>query len=152
MSIIVKIEIDGKEVGKYEVDQKKSPEGLPEKPISQYAKFFDECSKYWEKDPEISLLFLKQQEAYASALLKSRGHLFLNEVYDMLGLPQTKAGQLVGWIYDDKKPIGDNYVSFGIYNDFVGNRNFINGYERTILLDFNVDGEIFGILRDKESE
>jgi hypothetical protein len=151
MSIVVKIEIDGKEVGRYEVDQKKSPGESSAKSISQYARFFDESSEYWDKNPEISLMFLKHREACASAMLKNKGHLFLNEVYDMLGLPRTRAGALVGWVYDEKNPVGDNYVDFGIYNDHDGNRNFINGYERTILLDFNVDGEIFSVLRDKES-
>ena len=114
MSIVVKIEIDGKEVGRYEVDPKKSPEESTGKSISQYARFFDESSQYWDKSPEMSLMFLKQQELYANCILKSKGHLFLNEVYDMLGIPQSMAGQLVGWIYDEKNPIGDNYVDFGI--------------------------------------
>lgn len=50
-------------------------------------------------------------------------------------------------IYDKKNPIGDNYVDFGIYNTSKeANRNFVNGYERTILLDFNVDGNILDLM------
>lgn len=112
---------------------------------SQYARFFDETCTGWTKDPEYNLTFLINQQRYANDLLKSRGHLFLNEVYDMLGLPRSKAGQVVGWIYDEKNPIGDNYVDFGIHD--VHNerkRAFVNGYERSILLDFNVDGNIMG--------
>lgn len=112
---------------------------------SQYARFFDETCTGWTKDPEYNLTFLINQQRYANDLLKSRGHLFLNEVYDMLGLPRSKAGQVVGWIYDEKNPIGDNYVDFGIHD--VHNerkRAFVNGYERSILLDFNVDGNIIG--------
>ena len=110
---------------------------------SDYAKFFDEGCREWDKDPEYNLTFLKCQENYANDLLKSKGHLFLNEVYDMLGIPRTKAGQIVGWIYDEENPIGDNYVDFGIYDVYKeANRNFVNGYERNILLDFNVDGDI----------
>ena len=61
----------------------------------------------------------------------------------MLGIDRTAAGQQVGWIYDEKNPIGDNYVDFGIYDgNRERNRAFVNGYERTILLDFNVDGYI----------
>ena len=65
----------------------------------------------------------------------------------MLGIPRTKAGQVVGWIYDEKHPVGDNFVDFGIYDkDNERNRAFINGYERNILLDFNVDGNILDLM------
>lgn len=117
----------------------------PNEGISDYAKFFDEVnSDNYTKDPEYNLMFLRRQQDYANELLKHRGHLFLNEVYDMLGIPRTKAGQVVGWIYNPKNPNGDNYVDFGIYD--VHNeckRAFVNGLERAILLDFNVDGVIY---------
>lgn len=111
---------------------------------SDYAKFFDEASPYWQNDPEYNLMFLKSQQQYANDLLKSRGRLFLNEVYDMLGIDRTKAGQVVGWVYDPVNPVGDNFVDFGIYDlskDRV--RAFVNGYETNILLDFNVDGNVW---------
>lgn len=115
--------------------------------ISEYAKFYDDGCTGWSKDPEYNLMFLKDQQRYANDLLKSKGHLFLNEVYDMLGIPRTQAGQVVGWIYDEKHPVGDNYVDFGIYNtDNAKARDFVNGYERTILLDFNVDGNILSMI------
>lgn len=111
---------------------------------SDYAKFFDCGNPNWEKDSEYNLMFLKQQQRYANDLLQSKGYLFLNDVYDMLGIPRTKAGQVVGWLYDEENPIGDNYVDFGIYDIHKpAARDFVNGYERTILLDFNVDGNIW---------
>lgn len=114
---------------------------------SDYAKFFDDGCTGWTKDPDYNLMFLKDQQRYANDMLQSKGHLFLNEVYDMLGIPRTQAGQIVGWIYDEKHPVGDNYVDFGIYNVYnEANRNFVNGYERTILLDFNVDGDILDMM------
>ena len=92
-------------------------------------------------------MFLKDQQRYANDILKSKGHLFLNEVYDMLSIPRTKAGQVVGWIYDEKHPVGDNFVDFGIYDIYNERaRDFVNGYERTILLDFNVDGNILDMI------
>ncbi len=110
---------------------------------SDYAKFFDSSCSGWTKDSDLNMTFLKQQQCYANNRLKLRGYLFLNEVYDMLGIPNTVAGQSVGWVFDEKYPNGDNYVDFGIYS---GNnesaRRFVNGYEPTILLDFNVDGPI----------
>lgn len=114
---------------------------------SDYARFFDDGCTGWTKDPEFNLMFLKDQQRYADDLFKSKGHLFLNEVYDMLGIPRTQAGQVVGWIYDEKNPIGDNFIDFGIY-DIADERkrSFVNGYERTILLDFNVDGNILEMI------
>lgn len=120
---------------------------------SDYAKFFDEYNPGWSKDPEANLMFLRRQQDYANELLKRKGHMFLNEIYDMLGIPRTKAGQVVGWIYDEKCPIGDNYIDFGIYDVYSSNekqnerrRAFVNGHERSILLDFNVDGNILDMI------
>jgi len=114
---------------------------------SDYARFFDDGCTGWEKDSEYNLMFLRAQQQYANDKLRANGHLFLNEVYDMLGIPRTKAGQVVGWVYDAENPIGDNYVDFGIYDIHRETvRNFVNGYERTILLDFNVDGNIWDLM------
>ena len=114
---------------------------------SDYARFFDEYCAGWTKDAEYNLMFLRQQQNYANELLKSRGHLFLNEVYDMLGIDRTKAGNIVGWVYDEKHPVGDNFVDFGIYVlDNEKARDFVNGRERSILLDFNVDGDILSLM------
>lgn len=114
---------------------------------SPYAKFYDNGCLGWCKDPEMNLMFLRRQQDAANEILQARKHLFLNEVYDMLGIPRTKAGQVVGWVYNEKNPNGDNYVDFGIYNtNREPNRNFVNGYEPTILLDFNVDGPIYDLI------
>lgn len=114
---------------------------------SDYARFFDELSDYWDRDAEYNLMFLKHQQNHANELLKSQGFLYLNDVYKMLGLRTTKAGQVVGWIYDEKQPIGDNYVDFGIYDlRDADKRAFVNGHEKSILLDFNVDGNIWDLM------
>lgn len=111
---------------------------------SDYARFFDEYCAGWTKDPEYNLIFLKSQQAYANKLLQEKGTVFLNEVYEMLGIPTTKAGHVVGWVYDKENPAGDNYIDFGIYNIHnKDNRAFVNGHERSILLDFNVDGNVW---------
>ena len=79
--------------------------------------------------------------------LLAQGHVYLNEVYDALGIPRSKAGQIVGWVYNPDNPVGDNYIDFGIYqtNRAVA-RDFVNGYEKVILLDFNVDGNILDLM------
>lgn len=112
---------------------------------SPYARFYDDGCTSWEKDPEANLFFLRAEQNLANDRLRARGYLFLNEVYERLGIPTTKAGQVVGWIYDPENPDhqGDNYVDFGIYDiNREKSRDFVNGYERVILLDFNVDGDI----------
>lgn len=126
---------------------KKTVEVADPNTYSDYARFFDDGCAGWQKDAELNLVFLKQQQNWANDLLKRKGHLFLNEVYDMLGIPRTKAGQIVGWIYDEDHPNGDNFVDFGIYDmNREKVRDFVNGYERTILLDFNVDGNILNLI------
>ena len=114
---------------------------------SPYAKCYDIGCVGWQKDPEHNLFFLRQQQNYANDLLKAQGYLFLNEVYEMLGFPRTKAGQVVGWIFDEENPVGDNYVDFGIYDIHKpANVDFVNGRERSIWLDFNVDGNIWEMM------
>lgn len=111
---------------------------------SDYARFFDDGCAGWDPNPEYSLTFLKHQQNYANDLLKSRGHVYLNEVYDMLGIPRTQAGQVVGWVYDPTDDTRDNFIDFGIYDECKTKaRDFVNGYEPVILLDFNVDGNIW---------
>ena len=110
---------------------------------SPYAIVFDDGNKGWNPDPELTKFFLVQTQNYANEKLKSQGYLFLNDVYKMLGAKPTKAGQVVGWIYDKTIPIGDNYVDFGIFDIYNAKaRDFVNGYEKVIVLDFNVDGNI----------
>lgn len=108
--------------------------------VSNYARYFDEGSAAWTKDPEYNLTFLKSQENYFNDKLKAEGFLFLNDVYSGLGLPKSSIGQAVGWVYDEQNPLGDNFVSFGIYHPI--NSNSISGLSKIFLLDFNVDGEI----------
>lgn len=119
---------------------------------SDYSRFFTAGCDNWQKDAEHNLWYLKQQQNYANMRLREQGYLFLNDVYDMLGIPRSKAGQVVGWIYDDKDPQHladhDNHIDFGIYNiNREANMDFVNGYESTILLDFNVDGPILNSVK-----
>lgn len=114
---------------------------------SVYAKCFDESCYDWQNDAELNMFFLQQQQNYLNDKLKRQGYLFLNDAYKALGFDATKAGQVVGWIYDEKQPIGDNYVDFGIFNiNSEAARRFVNGLEKCIWLDFNVDGDILDLI------
>jgi hypothetical protein len=135
-------EVEVNEKGK-EKTVKKTVEVIDPNTNSVYARFFDDGCKGWTKDASTNLYVVTSVQNVANEMLKSRGYLFLNEVYEMLGIYKTAAGQTVGWIYDEDNPIGDNFVDFGIYNaNKPSSRDFVNGIERVILLDFNVDGPI----------
>lgn len=105
--------------------------------LSVYARFFDETSPNWNKDPELNRLFVQCQQNYMNHRLHAIGHVFLNEAYDALGIDRSSAGQIVGWIIGED---GDNYIDFGIFD--CSSSRFMNGWERSVLLDFNVDGPI----------
>lgn len=108
---------------------------------SIYARVFDDSCPMWQKYPDYNRLFLKCQQNYANDLLNARGHVFLNEVYDMLGMKHSQAGSVVGWIKGD----GDGFIDFGIFTSLHSHatRDFVNGWNDRVLLDFNVDGIIY---------
>lgn len=136
---ITETEID-EETGK-EKKVKKTVEVIEGDPsdYSPYARFFDEASRHWEKNAEMNLFYLHSMQEYMNQRLRANGHLFLNEVYDALDIPRTEAGNHVGWICNKANQIGDDYVDFHIYNAHrEAARDFVNGHERVILLDFNV--------------
>lgn len=109
---------------------------------SPYARFFDETNVNWERTPSYNYLFLRAKQAYANDVLRSRGHLFLNEVYQALGIPHSREGSVVGWSLTTDGST-DNFVDFGFMSgEFQRQRDFVNGSEGSILLDFNVDGVI----------
>ena len=128
----------------------KKVEKAPDHLYSQYARFFDEANINWDKSPEQNMYFLKMVQNQMNDKLKARGHVFLNEVYDALGFDRSEAGQLVGWVWNNdntEMDAGDGYIDFGIFdgND-CAKRAFVNGDERSILLDFNIDGMIYDLI------
>lgn len=131
-----KVEIVDPETNRKKTVVRVGPDGA-----SIYARFFDEYSTSWSKEPEYNLIFLRSQQNYANDMLRARGHVFLNEVYDMLGIKRSEAGSVVGWIMSNRG-VSDNYINFGLF-DGEAARDFVNGREGSILLDFNVDGVIF---------
>ena len=90
---------------------------------------FDQRNANWMEDPNYSTLFIQTQNNWANDLLKARGHVFLNEAYDMLGLPRTSEGQLLGWLFPTNPRI-----------EFVQSEPNADG---AIDLEFTVDGEIY---------
>ena len=107
--------------------------------VSPYGVIFDETNNNWSADEDLSMLHLKCQQQYANDILQTRGHIFLNEVYKMLGFPHTPAGAVTGWV----KGNGDDFVDFNI---FEGTFEGEDEKGRTVTkwaLDFNVDGIMY---------
>lgn len=119
---------------------------------SLYSRWFDESCPEWSKAPGMNYHFLMCQQNMlndklvmrASESPKGIGHVFLNEVYEALGMDHTGPGALVGWIYDPNDPERRDFIDFGIHEAHnERKRAFVNGYERNILLDFNVKEIIY---------
>lgn len=106
---------------------------------TQYAQVFDRNNPNWKNDMEYNRIFIQCQQSYANHLLNARGHVFLNDVYDQLGLDRTRAGAIVGWVKDGD---GDGYIDFGLFEN-IHNIDFLNEGADGVLLDFNVDGVVF---------
>lgn len=136
----------GAEVQHTDVVESRTEDAMP----SIYAKWFEKrgdgyCTD-WSPDPKFNRLFLQQKEKQLTQKLEAQGYLWLNDAYYELGLPLTEIGQRVGWIYDDKNPIGDNCVDFGIFSVRNGvSTGFIDRENNRYLLNFNVDGDLFGL-------
>jgi hypothetical protein len=116
----------------------KSIKTAPEDASTLYGRWFDETNRHWDKDHGYNHTFLENQMKWANLELKRKGHMFLNEVYDLLGMERSKEGQMAGWVYNRKDGEGDGYIDFG-FNRYP---EFVAGFERSVFLDFNVDGMI----------
>lgn len=110
---------------------------------SPYARIISETSSTaWDPNEDYTVMNLTEIQAWANRRLQKKGHLFLNEVFDQLGLSRMKEGALVGWL---KNGDGDGYISFG---DFESAIYRVPDYERksihsNVVVDFNVDGVIW---------
>lgn len=107
--------------------------------LSPYARRYSrQTSTQWSgtDDHSYNIMFIQCQQNSFNDLLQSRGHVYLNEVYDCLGLERDhKYGQMVGWV----KGHGDDYIDFGL--DFAD--EFMKQRSDEFILDFNVDGVIW---------
>lgn len=108
--------------------------------LSPYAREFDQSNLNWVFVNDQNLFWLRAQENYANDRLKSKGFLFLNDVYDQLGIPRSSEGQLVGWMADGP----DGYVSFDLPEKGGEEElDYLYWGRPSIMIDFNVDGVIY---------
>ncbi|MET0787182.1 MAG: DUF6353 family protein [Paenisporosarcina sp.] len=90
---------------------------------------YDESSHHWHNDGNYNRMFLQAQQNYANRMLHSRGHVFLNEIFDALGLPRTTNGAIVGWTNQDIP------ITFETHDE--------KDYSHPMILKFNVEGIIY---------
>lgn len=132
---------------------KKTVKTMDETEISPYSRFYDQGCSGWSRDAGANNIYLSNVQSYFNDRLRLRGYVFLNEVYEYLNYPPIQEGQYLGWYYDPNDDTLQNKVDFGIYSlHDINKRNFVNGFENVILLDFNIDGNIvdrFGINNEK---
>jgi hypothetical protein len=106
---------------------------------SPYSFHFGPDNRNWDPAmPTYGYDFLRMHEGYATQRLNARGHLFLNEVLEAIGMEHTSAGAVVGWLKNE----GDAFVDFGITNDSQDVIDFMAG-RSGIWLDFNCVGTIY---------
>lgn len=110
---------------------------------SPYARVFDEHNINFVHSNEYNRIFIEIQQKYANDKLLRDGHVFLNEVYDSLGIPHSQAGAVVGWVMGGD---GDNHIDFGMYEG--PNQIHLLGVGQIFYLDFNVDGIIYNLIEE----
>lgn len=108
---------------------------------NDYIKYFTRSNPYWDDTPDYVELFLRSQQNYANDRLKVDKVLTLNDVYDSLGFQKTKAGMVVGWVFDENNEDGDNFIEFNVRKVYIPNE--CGEEELAYAIDFNVDGNIY---------
>lgn len=112
--------------------------------ISDYSRFFQSgCKGFDASSGRYNLLYLKGIQAMFNNKLIADGYVMLNDVYRELGFDTIPEGWSIGWVYDEANPIGDNYIDFGLYEARNKNQRAVNDWEPVILMDFNVDGNLY---------
>ncbi len=108
-----------------------------------YMAVFDSRCKEWEDTPMYNITKLHLVEQHMNQKLRWQGHVFLNEVYDALGMDRTKEGSIVGWILDRTPGEADGYIDFNIHEYVQDGHDGKLKNTDEFYLEFNVDGIIF---------
>lgn len=123
----------------------KSTVGVADPNTNEYSFWFDaDTSKAYERNMDYNMMLLRAQQQFANDKLRADGFVFLSDVFDSIGVDRSKMSQIVGWVYNPDNPNGDNFVDFGIVETYREKED--GGFEKAILLNFNVDGPILDLI------
>ena len=103
--------------------------------------YYDKDCGSWVKHPGYNQNTLDGIEVWANTLLQKQGHLFLNELYDLLKVPHTKEGAILGWVHKDYGN-NDTFITLGHGSD----TDFVNGFKTDVMLEFNIHGPILDLI------
>jgi len=109
----------------------------------------EETATQYKRSYDMNHTLLRSFERFANDILNTRGHIFLNEILDDLGLERTSSGAIVGWVkdYNPHNPNNDQYITFGL--DDPVNEERQDAHEAMVqpwFLNFNVDGNIYDLI------
>lgn len=137
-----------KKAGTKKVDPNKPvSEQVKNSAFSPYAKCFDESNPNWMGDAIYNTAFLRNQQNFFNDKLSVNGYVLLSDVYKALGFNPSRAAYQVGWVLGN----GDSFIDFGVWDENNQKaKDFVNGYEKAIWLDFNVDGPILDVISVEE--
>lgn len=126
-------------------DRSKSKRQEIEKHGATHSRIFQAgTSNAWRPNVAENMVFLRTQQNYFNDKLVKNGYVFLNEVYDALGLERTSAGQIVGWVFTGDEG-SNNFVDFGLDQGDETTKAVLQEIiePSDIFLDFNVDGVMY---------
>ena len=100
-------------------------------PLSKYAINFDERCIGWCAETKYNRMLGVNLENWFNDILRSRGYVFLRDIYESLGTPITRDSCIAGWKRDNESD--DVFVKITIQEV---------GRSSNLALDFNVEENI----------
>lgn len=137
-----KLEVIDPETGKVEVVNTRDWDNSTTDPYNRV--FGRGETSQWTNDLGVNKLFIENQLRMAQIRLSNQGYLYLSDVYEALGFPETPVSRVVGWKAgynpDGSKdtPIIDVGLNRSLPDDWMYTK------ENAVYLDFNCQGLIVG--------
>lgn len=136
-------ELDGDEALIADVNDRAEDIVALDHPFGPYTFVFSRnTSDFWEGHGLSNLSTLRQAEQWGTDQIRLNGYVFLNDILKRLGMKETRIGQLAGWM----KGYGDDYVDFGLADDYRAADVDIDIMKKPIVLNMNCCGSVWEML------